>query len=94
MLLRASPQNNDWYVTLILTAREHRLADLTEMEKYGLNEVVVFQTDTTQEDSSARVFAGLSLVTLSWLIIINTLFAAFATGGVHHGQEPIPALGW
>ena len=65
------------------------------MEFYGLDQVMVFQTDTTQEDSGAKLLAGLSVVTLTWLILINTLFSALSYADTHHiGQATIPSLGW
>lgn len=65
------------------------------MESYGLDQIMVFQTDTTQDDSSARILAGLSVVTLTWLILFNTLFSALSSASAdHHGIGAIPALGW
>lgn len=88
------PQDNEYYVTLILSAKENKNADVAALEAYGLDQVMVFQTDTTQEDSSARVLAGLSLVTLTWLIVFNTLFAMLGPDRVQSAQQSIPALGW
>ena len=65
------------------------------MVAYGLDQIMVFQTDTTQDDSSARLLAGLSVVTLTWLILFNTLFSALSSASANNnGNGAVPALGW
>lgn len=89
------PEDGDYFVTLIVSAKENNRVDNSVMESYGLDQIMVFQTDTTQDDSSARLLAGLSVVTLTWLILFNTLFSALSSANAnHHGNGAIPALGW
>ncbi|CAM9143160.1 unnamed protein product [Ectocarpus fasciculatus] len=96
------PESDDFYVTLVLVAKEspNPASNYTTMASYGLDQVVVFQTDTTQEDSgAARVLAGLSLMSLSWLILFNTLMASLGatsagTQAAATRETMVPATGW
>lgn len=89
-------QTGDYYVTLIVEATASDSANYTIMQEYGLGEVVVFQTDTTQADNSARVMAGLSLLTLTWVMLLNTIFTSLGSSAAdddgRHGA--VPTLGW
>lgn len=84
--------NKEYYITLILTARESRLTSMTisVMQEYGLDEVVIFQTDTTQPDSG-----GQQLLTSSWLVVLNMLLAsAGAYAALWCGTQFPPTFGW
>lgn len=64
--------------------------NFTAMEEFGLDQIMVFQTDTSLEDSSGRVLAGLSLVTLAWVFLLNTLLSTLGSGGER--ETVVPAL--
>eukprot|EP00903_Cladosiphon_okamuranus_P010268 g9722.t1 len=89
------PQDNKgYYVTVVLIADEtiRGEADFTAMKEFGLNQIMVFQTDTSLEDSSGRILAGLSLVTLAWVFMLNTLLSTLGSAGER--ETVVPALGW
>ncbi|CAM9151049.1 unnamed protein product [Ectocarpus sp. 12 AP-2014] len=94
------PEGNEYYVTVVVIAKEstNPASNYTTMAEYGLDQVVVFQTDTTQPGNGARVLAGLSLMSLSWLILFNTLMASLgATSGGTKAtmrEAVVPATGW
>lgn len=93
-------QGNEYYVTVVVVADESSKANsnYTTMAAYGLDELIVFQTDTTQPDNGARVLAGLSLMSLTWLILFNTLMASLGatSGGAQAAtrETVVPATGW
>lgn len=86
-------QDKEYYVSVILNAEETAkgAGNFTAMQEYGLDQLMVFQTDTSLEDSSGRVLSGLSLVTLAWVLLLNTLLTTL--GSAQH-ETLVPALGW
>lgn len=83
-------------MSVVLNAKEteNGMANFTAMQEFGLDEIMIFQTDTSLPDSSGRVLAGLSLVTLAWVFVLNTLLATLGSAaGDQHGTT-VPALGW
>lgn len=71
-------QEGDYFVTLILSAKPHRDSNITLLEEYGLDQIVVFQTDTTQPDSSGRLLlAKLSAATLAAVVLVNMVLSVF-----------------
>ncbi|CAM9868929.1 unnamed protein product [Scytosiphon promiscuus] len=91
------PEEDDYYVTLVLSAKDTTkgATNYTELVEWGQEEIVVFQTDTTQPDNAARVLAGLSLMTITWVILFNTLFASLGASGAQQQHEAVvPTLGW
>lgn len=89
-------QGTEYFVTLVLSAKNttNGASNYTAMAEVGLEELVVFQTDTTQPDSSARVLAGLSLVSLTWLVLFNTLLASIGSMTGVQRETVVPTLGW
>lgn len=89
-------QEDDYYVTLVLSAKDSSkgASNYTELVEWGQEEIVVFQTDTTQPDNAARVLAGLSLMTITWVMLFNTLFASFGATGAQQHEAFVPTLGW
>lgn len=81
-------------MSVILSAKStvNGQANFTAMEEFGLDQIMVFQTDTSLPDSSGRVLAGLSLVTLAWVFLLNTLLSTLGSAGEH--EAVVPALGW
>lgn len=96
-MVRTKPQDNEYYVSVVLNAKQTAdgAGNFTAMEEFGLHQMMVFQTDTSLPDSSARVVAGLSLVTLAWVLLLNTLLSTtVAVGAAGERETVIPALGW
>lgn len=91
-------QGTEYFVTVILSAKNTTkgASNFTAMAEFGLDEIVVFQTDTTQPDNSARVLAGMPLMTITSLVVFNTLLASIgSTSGAQHETEvSVPTLGW
>ena len=80
---------------MILSADERTNANYTEMIEYDLDQIVVFQTDTTLPDNSAqKLLASLSLASLAWVVILNVLLAASGREVWLPGRQGFPALGW
>lgn len=83
-------------MTLVLSAKNSTkgASNYTTLAQWGQEELVVFQTDTTQPDNAARVLAGLSLMTITWVILFNTLFASLGASGAQQHEAVVPTLGW
>lgn len=71
-------KEGDYFVTLILSAKPHRDSNITALEVYGLDQLVVFQTDTTQPDSGGRLLlVRLSAATLAAVVLVNMVLSVF-----------------
>lgn len=85
-------------MSVVLNAKQTTkgAGNFTAMEEYGLDQLMVFQTDTSLADSSGRVLAGLSVVTLAWVLTLNALLSmSMSTLGSAGGHETmVPAVGW
>ncbi|CAN0436751.1 unnamed protein product [Pylaiella littoralis] len=90
------PEGDEYFLTLILSAKNTTQgADIfTTMTEFGLDRIVILQTDSAQPDSSARVLAGLSLMTLTWLMLFNVLLSSVASTTGWQTETAVPSLGW
>ena len=85
-------------MTLILAAKNTTKGsgNYTLLQETGQDQIVVFQTDSTQADSGARALAkGLSLVSVACLILFNTLLSSLtgSAPGAQH-ETVVPTGGW
>lgn len=69
--------------------------NISVMQDYGLDEAVVFQTDTTQPDSGApKLLTSFSVVSLVWLAILNMVLASVGTDALWAGRQLSRTFGW
>lgn len=81
-------------MSVVLNAKQTTsgAGNFTALQEFGLDQLMVFQTDTSLPDSSGRVLAGLSLVTLAWVLVLNTLLSSLGSAGER--ETVVPAMGW